>query len=77
VWEEEIPLLDKGIGVKGNRGYLEPARESPLVQSLDVTENVLELKAACVDCAGPEPPEHEGIVGIGAMTETDPHGGGG
>ena len=53
--------------------HLEPSFERPFVQRLDVPEDVLELEAAGVDRAGGERPEHERVVGIGAVAEADQH----
>src|SRR5262249_27328872 len=45
------------------------------VQGLDVAEDVLELEAARFDAVLAQRPEHESVVGIGAVAEADQHGG--
>ena len=73
VREQDVAVLDERVRVDGDRGRLEPALERPLVQRLDVGEDVLELEAAWVDPARRQRPEHEGVVGIRAVAEADEH----
>ena len=70
-------LLHERVRVQRDRRHLEPPLERPLVQRLDVAEHVLELEAARVDAILRQGPEHERVVGVGAMAETDQHRGGG
>ena len=74
--EQHVALLDERVGVKRDRGHLEPAFERPLVQRLDVAEHVLELEAARVHRPVGQGPEHERVVGVGAVAEADQHKGG-
>ena len=73
VRQEDVAVLNEGVGVKGDRRRLQAPFERPLVQRLDVAEHMLELEAARVDAAGGKPPEHEGVVGVRAVSEADPH----
>src|SRR5262249_42530128 len=72
--KEHILVLDEGIRVERNRGRLEAPFERPLVQRLNVLEDVLELEAARVHAPRSEGPEHERVVGVGAVSEADQHG---
>ena len=76
VREQRVALLHERVRVQRDRRHLEPALERPLVQRLDVAEHVLELEAARVDAILGQGPEHEGIVGVGAVAEADQHRGG-
>ena len=49
VREEHVLVLDERVRVERDRGHLEPALERPLVQRLDVLQDVLELEPARVD----------------------------
>ena len=51
VRKDDVPLLHERIRVQRDRRHLEPALERPLVQGLDVSEDVLELEPARVDLA--------------------------
>ena len=71
VREQDVAILDERVRVQRDRRHLEPALERPLVQRLDVLQDVLELEAARIDLARGEAPEHEGVVGIRAVAEPD------
>ena len=73
VREEHVAVLHERVRVQRDGGHLEPALERPLVQRLDVPQDVLELEPARVDAARGEAPEHERVVGVGAMAEADQH----
>ena len=73
VREQQVLVLDERIRVERDRRHLEPAFERPLVQRLDVAQDVLELEAARIDLALGEGPEHERVVGIRAVPEPDLH----
>ena len=73
VRQQRVPVLDERVRVERDRGHLEPALERPLVQRLDVLQHLLEAESARVDRTGRNRPEHEGVVGIGAVTELDQH----
>ena len=72
--EQLVALADVREGVRGDGSDLEPTLERPLVERLDVAEHVLELESARVDPALGESPEHERVVGIGAVAQADQHG---
>ena len=71
--EEDVRVLHEGVGVEGEGGHLQAPLQRPLVESLDVAEDVLELEAARVHAPAGKRPEHEGVVGVGAVTESDSH----
>ena len=71
--QQRVAVLHERIRVQRDRGHLEPAAERPLVQRLDVLQHLLELEAARVDRAGRDRPEHERVVGIGAVAEANQH----
>ena len=71
--KDRVLVLHERIRRERHRRRLEPALERPLAQRLNVLQNVLELEAARVDRAGRERPEHEGVVGVGAVAEADEH----
>ncbi|CAN5808597.1 hypothetical protein BH20ACT14_BH20ACT14_18360 [soil metagenome] len=74
VRKERVVLLHERIRGERERGHLEPPRSRPLVQRLDVGEYLLELVAPRFDPIARERPEHERVVGIGTVTDADPHG---
>ncbi len=71
--EERVVLLHERVRGERERRHLEPARARPLVQRLDVAEHLLELVPVRLDAVGRERPEHERVVGIGAVADADPH----
>ena len=77
VRQERIALVHERVRRERHRRHLETAFERPFVQRLDVLDDRLELEALRIDGPGGEPPEHEGVVGIGAETDADHHAAGG
>ncbi len=71
VWEERVVLLNERIRGKRDRGDLETAGARPLVQRLDVAQDLLELVTAGVDEIRRERPVHERVVGIGTVADAD------
>ena len=71
VGEQRVPLSEVRIGVQRDRRDLELAPERAPVQRFDVAQLVDVAPAAGVDLAGRERPEHERVVGIGAMRQMD------
>ena len=73
VRQQRVVVLHERIRGERHRRHLEPSRARPLVERLDVGEHLLALEAAGVDAAFGERPEHEGVVGVGAVSYADPH----
>jgi hypothetical protein len=73
VREEHVVLLHERVRGERERGDLQPCRPSPLVQRLDVAEDLVELVPARVDAVLGERPVHERVVRVGAVTYADPH----
>ena len=71
--QERVVLLHERVRGKRERRHLEPSRPRPLVERLDVGEHLLALETAGVDTSLGERPEHERVVGIGAVSYPDPH----
>ena len=55
----------------GNSGDFEFAFERALVQRFDVLDHMLDLEAAHIDLFMRKRVKHEGIVGIGAVANSD------
>ena len=51
VRQQHVPVLDERVRVQRDGGRLQPPLERPLVQRLDVAQDVLELEAARFDAA--------------------------
>ena len=73
VGQQRVAVLDERIRGQRQRGDLEPALEGPLVQNLDVLRHELELESTPIDRPAGERPDHEGIVGVGGMPDSDQH----
>src|SRR5262249_33724903 len=73
VRQQYVLLLHERVRGKRDGGDLELPVERPGVQRLDVLEDVLELEAARVGLAGGETPEHERVVWVRTVAETDQH----
>ena len=73
VREQQVAVGDVRVGAHRDRGHLEPALRRPLVERLDVRDDLLELEPARVDAAGLERPEHERVVRVCAVSDADPH----
>ena len=71
VREDEVLVLHERVRVQRDRRDLEPSLECPLVQGLNALEDMLELEAAPVHTAGGETPEHERVVRVWTMSETN------
>ncbi len=71
VREQGVVLLNERVGGKRDRGDLEASDARPLVQRLDVAQDLLELVTAGVDEIRRERPVHERVVGIGAVADAD------
>ena len=74
VRKQEVAVLHEGVRVQRDRRRLQAPLERPLVQGLDVGQDVLELETARVDAPGGERPEHERVVGVWTVAEADQHG---
>jgi len=68
---EGITVCHVGIGVDRDRGNLQLAAASPLVESLDVLKDVLEPVWAGVQQVLGKPVEHEGVIGVWGMAEAE------
>jgi len=71
VRKEEVSVREMGVGVKGDGGDRELARHRAAVQRLDVGELVVEREALGVDASLGERVEHEGVVGVGTVSDGD------
>jgi len=71
VRQQHVLLLHERVRGERDRGHLEPPLERPLVQRLDVAQDVLELELARVDLARGEAPEHERVVRVWAVSKAD------
>ncbi len=71
VWEERVAVGDARVRPERERAHLEPALERPAVQGLDVRGDTLEGEPAGIDATGLDRPEHEGVVGVCAVADTD------
>ena len=69
--KQRVVLLDERIGGEGDSRDLEPRCARPVVERLDVGEHLLEAEAARFDEIGRQRPVHEGVVGVGAVADTD------
>jgi len=69
--EERVVLLHEGIRRERDRRDLETPGTRPLVQRLDVAENLLELVPARVDEVRRQRPIHERVVGIGTVADAN------
>ena len=71
--EQDVLVLDERVRVEREGRHLEAPGERPQVERLDVLQDVLELEIAGVDLARGQRPEHERVVGIRAVAESDLH----
>ena len=62
VRQQQVAVGDVRVGAHRDRGHLEPSLGRPLVERLDVRDDLLELEPARVDAPGLDRPEHEGVV---------------
>jgi hypothetical protein len=66
-----VLLVHQDVGSRGHRRHVELAGPCPPVQGLDVFQHVLDLDPRRLHLSGGERVEHEGVVGIGAVADTD------
>jgi len=71
VREQGVAVGEVGVGVERDRGDLQLAGEGAAVQRLDVGQLVHVATVAGVDLALRHRPEHEGVIGIGAVRDAD------
>jgi hypothetical protein len=67
--QQGILRADIGIGMKANGRNIQLAPRGPLVQRLDVLQDVLELEAAGGNQVFGQPIEHESVIRIGRMSQ--------
>ena len=68
---QRVQILNIRIGVKRNRGHIVDAFARLLVQRLDIAKRVREAQSRHANLAGGQAVEHEGIVGIRAVSDAD------
>ena len=73
VGQQQVAIGDVRVRAHRDRADLEPAFGRPVVQRLDVRDDLLELEPAHVHSPGLDRPEHERIVGVRAVSDPDPH----
>ena len=73
--QQDVPVDDRRVRPRRERGHLEPPFERPFVQALDVGRDRLDLEPAQIDLPGLERPRHERVVGVSAVSHADRHGG--
>ena len=73
VRQQHVAVGDARVGAHRDRRHLEPALDRPLVQRLDVRDDLLELEPARVDASRLDRPEHERVVGVCAVSDANPH----
>src|SRR5439155_3508917 len=66
-----VLLVHHDVGGGGDSRHLELARARAAVQRLDVLQHVLDLEPLRLHLAGGEGVEHEGIVGVGTVTDPE------
>ena len=71
--QERVFVEQVGVGVDRDGRDVQLAAHGPLVERLDVLENVLEAVLAGFDLVVGECPEHEGVVGIGTVAQRQMH----
>ena len=75
VGEQRVVLLHERVGGERDRGDLEARGARPLVERLDIRQNLLERESARIDEIRRQRPEHEGVIGIGAVADANLHWG--
>jgi len=65
--------VHQGIGRGGHRGDLELAGAGAPVERFDVLQHVLDLDARDLHLSRVERVEHEGVVGIRAVSDANQH----
>jgi len=71
VGEQDVAVGNRRVGPERDRTHLERPSSAKAVERLDVGHYLLELEAAQIDASGLDSPEHEGVVGIRAVADTD------
>ena len=69
--QQRVPVGEVGVGVDRHGGDLELAGQRAAVERLDVGELVRVAQLAGVELVVRERPEHEGVVGVGAVGDLD------
>ena len=69
--EQGVAIGEVRVGVQRDGGDFQLARERAAVQAFDVAELVNVPPAAGVDLARCHRPEHEGVIGVGAVRDMD------
>ena len=67
--QQGILPADKSVGMNANGRDVQFASRGPLVERLDVLQNMLELKAMGRNQALGQGIEHESVIGIGRMPQ--------
>ena len=70
-WVERVILVNIGIGMQGDGGQVQLAFTRTLVEGFDVLQDVFVNQVSGVDLAFCQAIEHEGVIGIGAVSECD------
>ena len=65
--------MHEDVGGGGDGRHLELAGASAPIQRFDVLQHVLDLDALGLHLARSERVEHEGVVGVRAVADTDQH----
>ena len=68
-----VLLMHEDVGGGGDGRHLELAGASAPIQRFDVLQHVLDLDALGLHLARSERVEHEGVVGVRAVADTDQH----
>ena len=75
VGEQRVVLLHERVGGERDRRHLEARGARPLIERLDVRQNLLERESARIDEIRRQRPEHEGVIGIGTVADANLHWG--
>src|SRR5207247_3120065 len=73
VREEGVPVRQSRVGVNRDGSDLQLSGERAAIQGFDVAELVDITASLGIDAPRRHRPEHEGIVGVGAVGEPDGH----
>ncbi len=68
-----VAVVHQGVGGGGDRGHLEFAGSRAPIQRFDVLQHVLDGDPGDLHLAGIERVEHEGVVGVGTVTDANEH----
>lgn len=64
-----VAVLQISVGMAGNRSDFKFSLKRPLIQTFNVLDDMLNLKAPHVDCAFGNGIEHKGVIGVRAMAK--------